>query len=103
VKGINLLPLLTGEDDLTDVLNQVESIAADWNWFGTKLGITPATIRSIQSDAQDVKKCLLALLIAWLQKNYDYGRHGKPSWRKLAEAVHSLNGDLFLKIAAKHG
>ena len=93
---------VTDIDDLTDVLNEVESIAAKWNVFGTKLGISHGSRETIEKDKKGVQECLLALLTAWLKKNYNCRRHGNPSWRKLAEAVQSLDGALFQQIAANH-
>jgi len=34
--------------------------------------------------------------------NYDHGRHGRPSWRKLAKAVKSLDYTIFERIAKDH-
>ena len=93
---------VTGEDDLTDILNEVETIAPKWNVFGTKLGISPESRESIKKDNGDVQECLLALLTTWLKRNYNCGRHGNPSWRKLAKAVQSLDKALFQRIAANH-
>ena len=94
---------VTDEDDLTDVLNEVETIAPKWNVFGTKLGVSHGNRASIEHDkGTDAQECLLALLTTWLMRNYNCGRHGNPSWRKLAEALQSLDGALFQQIAANH-
>ena len=91
------------EEDLTEVLNEVEEISAKWKVLGTKLGIKGGTKEAIEKDNGTSLECLNEMLTAWLRLNYDYQRHGKPSWRKLAEAVRSLNGSLFEKIVKNHG
>ena len=47
----------------------------------------------------DVDGCLHEALGEWLKLNYDYQRHGRPSWKKLAEAVSSMDYALSEKIA----
>ena len=37
-----------------------------------------------QSDPND---CLRAVLTKWLQKGYNYQKHGPPTWRILVKAV----------------
>jgi len=50
----------------------------------------------------DSKNCLLDALGHWLRLNYNHKRHGRPNWKKLAEAVRSLDYTIFEKIAKKH-
>ena len=91
------------EEDLTEVLNEVEEISAKWKVLGTKLGIKSGTKEAIKKDNDTSLECLIEMLTVWLKLNYDYKCHRKPSWRKLAEAVRSLDGCLFEKIMKNHG
>ena len=34
--------------------------------------------------------------------NYNYEKHGMPSWRMLAKAVHEVDGSIFDKIIKEH-
>ena len=38
----------------------------------------------------------------WLKLNYNHLKYGRPSWRRLAEAVQSLDYGIFEVIARNH-
>ena len=88
---------------MAEILNEVGEIRVKWKVLGTKLGIKLETKEAIEKDNDASLRCLIEMLTAWLRLNYNYQCHGKPSWRKLAEAVRSLNGSLFEKIVKNHG
>ena len=93
----------TGVDDDTDVLNAVESISSKWRLLFSKLGIRRSTLERIKHDHPgDAKMCLYDALGEWLSMNYDHQRHGRPSWRKLAEAVRTEDYALFERIVKSH-
>ena len=90
-------------EDLSDVLKAVQTLAAKWKLLSTNLGMKQETIELIQhNNSRDAMMCLLEALAEWLKLNYTYQRHGKPSWRKLAEAVKSLNYVAFEAIVKAH-
>ena len=70
--------------------------------LATKLGLRYSVLERIESDHQGVIMRLFQALLQWLKLNYDHDRHGKPSWRRLAEAVKPLDHALFEKIANKY-
>ena len=55
-----------------------------------------------QNHSGDSETCLYQALREWLKLNYNYQKHGKPSWRRLAEAVWSMDKALFEKIVHNH-
>ena len=73
-----------------------------WRFLATNLGLGHSVLERIESDHQDVMTCLFQALLEWLKLNYYHDRHGKPSWRRLAEAVKPLDYALFAKIANKY-
>ena len=86
------------------MLDVVEPLSAKWRVFCTKLRLTEHNLDAIeQGYAGDSKTCLCRALGDWLKMNYDYKRHGKPSWRKLAEAAKSLDSTVFERIHAING
>ena len=90
-------------DDLNEVLDAVETLSAQWSLLCTRLGVKQSTLRLIETNHPgDVRMCLYKALGEWLSLNYNFDKHGRPSWRKLAEAVKSFDYALFKKIADTH-
>ena len=88
-----------GIDDLGDVLDAVETLSSEWRLLSTKLRIKESTLDVIERNyPTNVQTCLYKALGEWLRLNYDHQRHGRPSWRRLAEAMRSLDYGLFEKI-----
>ena len=91
------------EDDLEDVLEAVKSLANEWKILLTRLHIKLDTLQTIHSNnPKDIISCLHIGLSKWLKMNYNYQRHGRPSWRMLAEAVSTIDNRLAEKIAKDH-
>ena len=82
----------------------VDDLSAKWKAFSVILGLKITALDTIQENyPRDVQGCFLEALREWLKLNYDYGKQGKPSWRKLAEAARRLGFcDLFNIIVKKH-
>ena len=86
-----------------DVLDAVETLSAQWRLLSTKLRLKESTLDIIERNyPTDVQTCLYKALGEWLRLNYDHQRHGRPSWRKLVEAVRSLDCALSERIAIAH-
>lgn len=91
------------DEDLSDVLDIVDPLAADWKQLGVRLCMPVSKLNVIAADKIDnARDCLLEMLVTWLNRNYDVVKHGQPTWRKLAGAVQPLNGAVFQKISEKH-
>ena len=94
---------LADVDDLKDVLDAVETLASQWSLLSLKLGVKQSSLDVIEhNNFGNAKTCLYKALGEWLRQNYSHQKHGKPSWRRLAEAVQSLDHSLFEKIAKEH-
>ena len=84
-------------------MEAVEPLASEWRRLTTKLRLKESTLNVIErNNPGDVYTCLHKALVEWLKCNYDHQRHGRPSWRRLAEAVSSLDCALSEKIAMDH-
>ena len=82
-------------------MDAVEPLASKWRRLSTQLHLKERTLDVIEhSNPGSVYVCLLKALREWLRLNYDHQRHGRPSWRRLAEAVSSLDYGLSQMIAA---
>ena len=82
-------------------MDAVEPLASTWRRLSTKLRLKQSTLDMIEcNNSGTVDVCLLEALKEWLRLNYDHQKHGRPSWRRLAEAVSSLDYGLSQMIAA---
>ena len=97
---IHLLPCnLDVDDDLGDVVDAVEPLASKWRRLSTKLRLRQSTLDVIErNNPGDMHGCLHKAMAEWLKLNYDHLRHGKPSWKRLAEATSSLDNGLSMHI-----
>ena len=90
-------------NDLGDVVDEVESLSTQWRRLSAKLRLKEDTLNVIEyENPGDAGACLRKALEEWLKLNYDRQRHGRPSWRRLAEAVSKLDYALSEKIATAH-
>ena len=80
-------------------MDAVEPLSSNWRRLSTKLRLKYSTLEAIEhNNSGDVYTCLHKALVEWLRLNYDYERHGRPSWTRLAEAVSSFDSALSEKI-----
>ena len=101
------MSVLSAEDDLFDVQDEVISLTGKWRSMCSALRLRAAEEDAIASKYQsNPNYCLRAVLTKWLQKGYNYKRHGPPTWRMLVKAVaHPAGGDnvaLAEEIATNH-
>ena len=91
-------------DDMADVLVEVEDLAASWRLLFCKLGIKEESSLAVieKNSPGDVKTCFYEALKEWLRLNYDYQRHGRPTWRRLAEVVLTISKAVSERIVKKH-
>ena len=91
-----------GINDIKIVRNTVKKLSAEWRLLSVELGIEESTLDLIEHDhSGDARMCLYNILREWLKLNYNYGTHGRPSWRRLAEAVKNLDCTLYEKITTR--
>ena len=84
-------------------MDAVEPLASEWRRLSTKLRLRETILDAIErNNPGNVGACLHKALGEWLRLNYNYQRHGEPSWRRLAEAVSSLDKGLSIRIATMH-
>ena len=79
-----------------------------WKATALYLGLPDDTLKSLGSQEYDEEKpeAVSGMVDAWLKWNYDYKRFGKPSWKKLVEAIGAEAGgnhpDIARLIADQH-
>jgi 3-methyladenine DNA glycosylase AlkD len=89
---------------MKDVLDAVESLSSQWSFLSLNLGVKQSSLDTIEHNHPgDAKTCLYKALGEWLRQNYDHQRHGGPSWRRLAEALQTLDNSVFKKIIETKG
>ena len=94
--------LFQGIDDIGDIFDEVEKLSPKWKLLTTKLRLRNHVVENIQENCSDVMSRLDEALKEWLKLNYNHQKYGRPSWRRLAEAVRSLDYGLFEEIARNH-
>ena len=82
-------------------------IAHKWKGFGGALRIAPPLLDEIENEpGANVHNSLKKVLSLFLKQNYDFIKHGYPTWRKIIEAIfHRAGGSnpaLAMKIAKNH-
>lgn len=95
--------IVIDEDDLHGITEDIEAIKADYFKLGHALKLKLGTLNRIKKDSAEA---LIEVIHEWLKKNYDWNRHGRPTWKALVKAVASPMGgnniDLAIKIANGH-
>ena len=91
------------DDDLADVVEAVDTLAAVWDKFALKLHVKFDVIKVIKKDNPgDSRACLTETMSQWLKENYNTARFGVPSWRTLVTAVQAIDMALAYEIAERH-
>ena len=94
------------DDDLFEVYKEVYALAPRWSDICCALKLPhEETIRK-ETQGDDCTRCLRMVLRKWLQKSYNFGKYGCPTWKMLVEAVGDSAGGnnyaLAETIAKKH-
>ena len=101
------LAYYTAKDDVSDVYEEVSTMAESWKWLIVGLRL-PRRIESLiaKKHLNDPEACLLAVVEEWLKGVHNVQKYGHPSWRTLVQAVADPAGGadpaLARSIAAKH-
>ena len=71
-----------------EIQNELNEMTAEkWYQLGVQLGISPATLSTIESDyPRDAQRCMTEVIIRWLRNAPEF------PWAKLAEAVEVMGG-----------
>ena len=82
------------------------TIRASYYQLGVFLGLPIGELDAIRKEHPQVDQAFNEVISRWLRQRYKITRFGRPTWKKLVEAVNSPvganNPALALKIAAKH-
>lgn len=84
--------LIKGIEDLYDVTTALNDVANRWKYIGLALRLHNPDLNKIEAGGKSVTDCLTDMLEQWLNQNYDVGKHGKPSWQMLEDAVRAKAG-----------
>ena len=82
-------------------------LAPNWQSFGLALRISRQRLDTIKAEPGIFPRaCLSNTLSEFLRKNYDWEKHGEPSWRLIVMAIaYKAGGDnpsLAMEIAENH-
>ena len=95
-----------GEEDHLEIVQELSPIACKWRKIGFALGLSANTLDNIQHRYHDLDDQLRSMVSEWLKKNYNFERHGVPTWDKLVGAVGRRVGgrdsSLAQRIAERH-
>ena len=97
-----MLNFILAERDLKDVQEAVYTLRNKYYQIGVGLGIEADSLDAIQHDNRCCDDAWTQTILTWLKRNYDYERHGHPSWRRLVLAIKCYNRALAETIADKH-
>ena len=70
-------------------------MAHKWPNIGLALGLSPSTLENIKmmkGQTADVYELLTNIILEWLKMNHDIDKFGKPTWRRIVEAVRAKSG-----------
>ena len=82
--------LYTDTNDISDVMEYLHSCNR-WLPLGLKLGLFYHTLQRIElENVNNIEKCRIAMLDAWLQKQDGVGLKGGPTYRQLIGVLRSI-------------
>ena len=90
----------SGEDELTDILEEVLSIKSSYFPLGKALRLPVNKLKAIREEySSDEEEALSEVLLLWLGKGYNVEKFGEPTWQLLVEAVDKKSGGNDSKLA----
>jgi len=86
---------------------ELTPVAARWKDVGSALRLKYDMLSNIEAKySNDPCQCLDLMVYEWLNRNYNVGKFGEPTWQKLVEAVSNpaggANTAVARDIAGKH-
>ncbi len=104
LEKIDDTPFSALNEDIADIMKMLTDFdTRKWRTLATHLRLGVTSMDTIEADNNNnVGMRLQCALTDWLKLNYNYGKHGRPSWKKLAEAIMPLDGNIFEKIISKY-
>ena len=88
------------DEDFSSVFTSIQYLAADWKKIGVNLEIPYSRIKAIESNRKRVDEKLMDLVEAWLRRESE--KQPKPTWKKLCEAVSTVDRTRAEAIAEEH-
>ena len=87
---------------------ELKPVAANWEGIWLALRLPVGDCDTTKNDCNgNCDKCLRATIVKWLNQSYNTDKHGKPTWKMLAQAVSDPcggdNNAHAKKIAQNHG
>ena len=63
----------------------------DWESLGLELGLYYPTLEAIKiEEKEQVRKCMMKMLVAWLKKTDDVSCYHGPSWQQLIKSLRAI-------------
>ena len=80
----------TGIDDLFEVKMKLKNLN-DWQSLGLALGLLYPSLKKIDEDQRGkTDKCIMEMLVAWLNQQDNVCQKGVPSWSVLKAALNKI-------------
>lgn len=84
------LPTILGENDMVDLIGALDEVKPRWMEIGLYLGFQYHQLETIATNSR--RHVVSSMVAAWLRWNHNYKVFGKPSWKKLVEAIGAKAG-----------
>ena len=99
--------MYAGESDFRDVCRELVAIKAMYYQLGVELGLSPGELDAIRREnSHDADQAFNVVVLRWLRQQYQVERFGRPTWKRLIEAVESPVGGnnpaLAAQMAVRH-
>ena len=92
--------------DLTDVMEEIESLQSVYYPLGQSLRLDIADLKAIHDAYPNADQALEEVILLWLEKKYNVEKYGPPTWRMLVKAIDRKKGgnnhELAKIIASKY-
>ena len=92
---------ITDLSDHNAVTNYLDKAAGRWETICRRLNLSEQ-IGVLKISIGGPADHLADGITHWLKKNYNFGKFGNPTWKKVAESVNGIDNTLFLQIAKDH-
>ncbi len=93
------------ENNLGDIMEMLRGLDMNsrWRTIATRLRLRSDSMNTIAANNNnDVERCFQLAITDWLKLNYNHQENGRPSWRKLAKAIHDIDGRFLERFTQGH-
>ena len=93
----SIYTIIVDIDHYNEVVTSIQRFSAHWEQLAIQLQVNKPEVKKIRKDNDDCQSSMQALMDVWLTRAE--GDEVYPTWRKLCDAVASVNRHAAEKIA----